>query len=376
MIKDGLCKPLIVVTPCYYAQVEGYEIGDEPDNAQNVWPVYFGQELRNNIIPAVESVYSSYAGGDVSEANLIATRDHRAFAGLSRGSMTVARSGLMDNADLFAYFGNYSGIWAEFAAFKEALTGKFADYEIKFWYNGNGRGDFALENHQAFKDQVLSEMSDRFADGESFAWILLDHGACSRCGHGGRTYNREPRRIDRIFEGSLIYGRGFPDYSNTTSAVVSLFIPRSKPDAQLTKMIAEEHNRLGRPLPINTLLVLNMLRDSPRSDVKQLSEALNLSETMIKAILDRAIETGLVEGFGAGRGRNYSLFHELYQDKEKMSSQRGGQLLVRNPYGHQKCGRKKVRQGTRKKGKKMPGAVAAQRFRAQTQNREQQEKTT
>ena len=27
--------------------------------------------------------------GDVSEANLIATRDHRAFAGLSRGSMTA-----------------------------------------------------------------------------------------------------------------------------------------------------------------------------------------------------------------------------------------------------------------------------------------------
>ncbi len=125
------------------------------------------------------------------------------------------------------------------------------------------------------------------------------------------------RGIDRIFEGSLIYGRGFPDYSNTTSTVVSLFIPRNKPDAQLTKMIAEEHNRLGRPLPINTLLVLNMLRDSPRSDVKQLSEALNLSETMIKAILDRAIETGLVEGYGAGRGRNYSLSHELYQDKEK-----------------------------------------------------------
>lgn len=125
------------------------------------------------------------------------------------------------------------------------------------------------------------------------------------------------RGIDRIFEGSLIYGRGFPDYSNTTSAVVSLFIPRSKPDAQLTKMIAEEHNRLGRPLPINTLLVLNMLRDSPRSDVKQLSETLNLSETMIKAILDRAIETGLVEGYGAGRGRNYSLSRELYQDKGK-----------------------------------------------------------
>ena len=125
------------------------------------------------------------------------------------------------------------------------------------------------------------------------------------------------RGIDRIFEGSLIYGRGLPDYSNTTSAAVSLFIPRSKPDIQLARMIAEEQNRLGRPLPVNTLLVLNMLRDIPRSDVKQLSEALNLSETLIKTALDRAIETGLVEGYGAGRGRNYILSHELNQDKGK-----------------------------------------------------------
>ena len=125
------------------------------------------------------------------------------------------------------------------------------------------------------------------------------------------------RGIDRIFEGSLIYGRGLPDYSNTTSAAVSLFIPRSKPDIQLARIIAEEQSRLGRPLPVNTLLVLNMLRDIPRSDVKQLSEALNLSETVVKVTLDRAIETGLVEGYGAGRGRNYILSHELYQDKEK-----------------------------------------------------------
>ncbi len=62
------------------------------------------------------------------------------------------------------------------------------------------------------------------------------------------------RGIDGIFKGALIYGGGFPDYSNTTSAVVSLLIPRSEPDAQLTKMIAEEHNRLGCPLPVNMLL--------------------------------------------------------------------------------------------------------------------------
>ena len=125
------------------------------------------------------------------------------------------------------------------------------------------------------------------------------------------------RGIDRIYEGSLIYGRALPDYSATTSVTVSLFIPRCKPDAQLAKMIADEQNRLGRPLPINTLLVLNMLKDMPRSDVKQLSEALNLSEILVKTVLDKSIENGLVEAYGGGRGRNYTLSHNLFQDKTK-----------------------------------------------------------
>ena len=125
------------------------------------------------------------------------------------------------------------------------------------------------------------------------------------------------RGIDRIYEGSLIYGRRLPDYSNSTSKTVSLFIPRSKPDVQLARIISDEQNRLGRPLPINTLLVLNTLKEIPRSDAKQIAEAANLSEIIVKTVLDKAVENGLVEPYGAGRGRNYMLSHKLYQDKSK-----------------------------------------------------------
>ena len=125
------------------------------------------------------------------------------------------------------------------------------------------------------------------------------------------------RGIDRIYEGSLIYGRRLPDYSNSTPKTVSLFIPRSKPDVQLARIISDEQNRLGRPLPINTLLVLNTLKEIPRSDAKQIAQAANLSEIIVKTVLDKAVENGLVEPYGAGRGRNYMLSHKLYQDKSK-----------------------------------------------------------
>ena len=200
MIKEGLCEPMIVVCPTYYSRVEGYELGEEeakalaeklgdpyiysetaedggtPDNAQNIWPVYFGQELRNNLIPAVEAAYATYANKDVSEASLIASRDHRAFAGLSRGSMTVARAGLTDNADLFSYYGNFSGIWEDFDQFQTAMNDTYKDYDIKFWFNGNGKADFAKDNHEAFRDQVLEKLPDKFTDGENYAFVSLRDG--------------------------------------------------------------------------------------------------------------------------------------------------------------------------------------------------------
>ncbi|MBQ4429278.1 MAG: putative DNA binding domain-containing protein [Clostridia bacterium] len=130
---------------------------------------------------------------------------------------------------------------------------------------------------------------------------------------------RTGRGVDRIFEGSLIYGSPLPDYSDSTNVTVSLFIPRNAPDLQIAKIISDEQSRLGRPLPLNTLLVLNKLKDIPRSDIHQIAEAVNLSEAAVKVVLDRSIESGLVEAFGAGRGRTYMLSHKLYSNKGRAS---------------------------------------------------------
>lgn len=128
---------------------------------------------------------------------------------------------------------------------------------------------------------------------------------------------RTGRGIDRIFAGSLLYGKLLPDYSKTTSVIVSLFLARSKPDSQIVKMISEEQKRLGRPLSINTLLVLNALKDLPKSDVAQIAEVTNLSVITVKSVLERAIETGLVDGYGTGRGRTYILSPKVYNTKSQ-----------------------------------------------------------
>ena len=125
------------------------------------------------------------------------------------------------------------------------------------------------------------------------------------------------RGIDRIYEGSLIYGRMLPDYTASTSVTVSLFIPRSAPDIQIAKMISDEQNRLGRPLPIHTLLVLNSLKELPRSDAHQLAEFVKLPETIVKVILEKSMESGLVDAYGSGRGRSYMLSHKVYGNSKR-----------------------------------------------------------
>lgn len=176
MIKDGICDPCIVVTPTFYPPEGDYE---NPEAGEDLTSL-FAQELRDQVIPLVESTYSTYANKDVSAENLAATRDHRAFAGFSMGSMTSIHSALMQDLDLISWVGSFSGAKTEVADFQAALESEeFKDLPINFWYNGNGKGDIAHDEHDEFCHGVLEAMPDRFTDGENFAWVDLRDGTHS-----------------------------------------------------------------------------------------------------------------------------------------------------------------------------------------------------
>jgi len=121
------------------------------------------------------------------------------------------------------------------------------------------------------------------------------------------------RGIDRIFEGSINYGRPWPDYSESTSVRVTLFIARSKADLPFTKMIADEQNKLGRPLSINYLLILSALKAERRMSLERLQEVTHINKNRILAVIESMVEDGLVEEFGSGRTRSFMLSSQLYQ---------------------------------------------------------------
>ena len=189
MMMNGLCDPTIIVTPTFYSKVDGMEIpaatakafgaelGDEFLNTEDrLYTWFFQYELRNDIIPLIESKYSTYANGDTSVENLIATRDHRAYCGLSMGSITSFHSIMMGNTDIIGYVGSYSCCKSNLELFRKFQTETFAEYPILFWYNGNGFLDQALEEHVEAYDFATAEMADRFVDGENSVMIVMPDG--------------------------------------------------------------------------------------------------------------------------------------------------------------------------------------------------------
>ena len=162
MIADGVCGDVIIVTPTFYNNY----------NATNNL-ARFRYEMKNDIIPFVEAKYSTYAGGDVSAENLVATRDHRAYAGFSMGSMTGFEAIWGGCVDYFAYIGNYSGCDPNGVGIVETvvngLKANYADYDIKYWYNGTGTKDTAEKDHLDNYAKMLELSGDIFSEGENYA---------------------------------------------------------------------------------------------------------------------------------------------------------------------------------------------------------------
>lgn len=198
------------------------------------------------------------------------------------------------------------------AAFREGLVNAFChrDYSI------------LQQVRLAIEDEGLSISSPGgFIEGVNLNNLLSvePHGrnqaltdALKRIGLAERT----GRGIDRIFEGSIIYGRPLPDYSESTERCVKLFIQRAKPDLAFAKMIADEEKRIGRMLPINSLLILSTLQTQRRTTLQELSEIIHVSEARIKANVEKLLESGLVEASGNGKVRAYILSAKVYKEQD------------------------------------------------------------
>jgi len=103
MIEKGDMEPLILVTPTYYPD---NTTDPSVDTAEEL-TANFHQELLQDIIPAVESTYHTYAQ-TVDAEGLQASREHRASGGFSMGSVATWYT-FIHGLDYFKYFIPMSG---------------------------------------------------------------------------------------------------------------------------------------------------------------------------------------------------------------------------------------------------------------------------
>ncbi len=172
MIMDNLTfhgdiEPFIIVTP------NGRSAADHSSDSDYNSFYCFGQELRNDLIPYIESHYSTYAEYDENGYDLSLTRDHRAMAGLSMGGMQTINIGIGECLDLFGYFGAFSAAPTSNPSTRTAELLKDNTLPIHYFYNICGTEDNIAYNSSSTAAKNLPAVCDQFRDGKNFMWQEL-----------------------------------------------------------------------------------------------------------------------------------------------------------------------------------------------------------
>ncbi|MCR5324270.1 MAG: hypothetical protein K6E85_13495 [Lachnospiraceae bacterium] len=163
LIKDGDIEPFIVVTANDKALALSGVTGNDLFYK-------FGYELRNDLIPYIESHYSTYAEYDENGYDMAATRTHRAMAGLSMGGMQTINIGMCECLDLFSWFGAFSAAPTSYAASRVAAEVAKSEYTVDFFYNICGLQDKIAYASASAAAKNLPKISDLFVEGENFLW--------------------------------------------------------------------------------------------------------------------------------------------------------------------------------------------------------------
>lgn len=202
LIEDGKVRPMIVVSVTYYDDNQDEETDDYDAGILN----YFGEELRNDIIPFVESKYSTYAK-TYDREGFKASRDHRIMGGFSMGGVATNLQ-MCESMDYFRYYMPISGslFWTTGGRGTSLNPGKKLEESIKaqgynrddfFVYTSTGSLDFARQTVER-QFRSMKDNTEFFAFGQpGEAGVNAAFGIGEGEGHNahGRetaTYNALP----------------------------------------------------------------------------------------------------------------------------------------------------------------------------------------
>jgi len=120
------------------------------------------------------------------------------------------------------------------------------------------------------------------------------------------------RGVNRAFESQLRAGRAAPDYSRTTAASVVVRLRSGPSDKELAAFISERRQS-GEHLDVNDLLVLHEVRTQGRVSTARAATLSQVPEGEARALLNRLVESGVLEARGERKGRTYHMAAGVYR---------------------------------------------------------------
>lgn len=123
---------------------------------------------------------------------------------------------------------------------------------------------------------------------------------------------RTGRGVDLIYRGLLRFGRHIPDYSSTNSHSVVLKMSLADADEKFLKFVLEEESIMGSRLPIDALIILNILRVGRRLKIDEIARAVQKNTNQVKASIENLVESGMLEAHGNASARTYTLSSIMY----------------------------------------------------------------
>ncbi len=158
-----------------------------------------------------------------------------------------------------------------------------------------------------------------FVDGVTLANLLVVEpkprnpalaDAIKRIGLAERT----GRGVDLIYEGLLRFGRPAPDYTRSDQTTVVVVMSSAEADLPFLRMILEQENQTQRRISLDALIVLARLRTQRRINLAEATQSIQKNEFTTRAVMERLVETGMIEAHGVTKSRTYTLSPRVYRD--------------------------------------------------------------
>lgn len=154
MVEVGKAAPTLIVFPTYYYDYEERAVDQDA----------FLDEVRNDLMPAVESSYSTFAQ-TADEAGFVASREHRAIGGYSQGSMRtwLLMAGMLDSVKWYMPFSAGTSLDGSSGIDVRAALEAQGEYDFFIFMASGGPRDMCYEG-------VVSCINELAAQADFFSY--------------------------------------------------------------------------------------------------------------------------------------------------------------------------------------------------------------